>query len=289
MPYPGRPGFRRSRVRVTGRWRAVRVGGRVGGWTLPLPNRFVTGRPGTTDPVAEGARDAEDGGTRPPEPRAAAVSAFLPARARDAHRTILVVRTTLAAVPALIAVLPGAVAGTALLLMWGPAYGGVSVSLQTRMIKAAPRSGRGGLLPEGGHVQLRDRGRRPRRRAGGRRDLGARRPADRSRADGGGRRHRVGRVEPPLAARRRRGTGPRGGRHGPVGTGAFAALRVRGAPAVRAGTLRGRSAGVTTSEKAVPAVGTNDPSSRDGSGGSDIRLDRGHPGGKSAPRSRTTV
>ncbi|MCY0919183.1 hypothetical protein OS965_13475 [Streptomyces sp. H27-G5] len=49
------------------------------------------------------------------------MSALLPAGARDAHRTILVVSTTLAAVPALIAVLPGAVAGTALLLVWGSA------------------------------------------------------------------------------------------------------------------------------------------------------------------------
>ncbi|MCY0956059.1 peptidoglycan-binding protein [Streptomyces sp. H27-H5] len=68
------------------------------------------------------------------------MSAFLSAGARDAHRTILVVSTTLAAVPALIAVLPGAVAGTALLLVWGSAYGGVSVSLQTWMIKAAPEA-----------------------------------------------------------------------------------------------------------------------------------------------------
>ncbi|MEV0411554.1 hypothetical protein AB0I68_12310 [Streptomyces sp. NPDC050448] len=38
----------------------------------------------------------------------------------------------------LIATLPGAAAGTVLLLAWGLAYGGVSVSLQSWMIKAAP-------------------------------------------------------------------------------------------------------------------------------------------------------
>ncbi|MBT2457776.1 MFS transporter [Streptomyces sp. ISL-86] len=58
--------------------------------------------------------------------------------ARDARRTLLVVSAALAVVLALIAVLPGAVAGTALLLAWGLAYGGVSVSLQSWMIKAAP-------------------------------------------------------------------------------------------------------------------------------------------------------
>ncbi|MER7508130.1 MFS transporter [Streptomyces lavendulae] len=59
---------------------------------------------------------------------------------RDARRTLLAVSVTLGAVLTLIALLPGAVAGTGLLLVWGLAYGGVSVSLQGWMLKAAPRS-----------------------------------------------------------------------------------------------------------------------------------------------------
>ncbi|MCX4524305.1 MFS transporter [Streptomyces sp. NBC_01551] len=62
------------------------------------------------------------------------------AGARDARRTLLVVSAALTVVLALIAVLPGAVAGTALLLAWGVAYGGVSVSLQSWMTRAAPRA-----------------------------------------------------------------------------------------------------------------------------------------------------
>ncbi|MCJ1676735.1 MFS transporter [Streptomyces sp. APSN-46.1] len=62
------------------------------------------------------------------------------AGARDARRTLFVVGATLTVVLAMIATLPGAVAGTALLLVWGLAYGGVSVSLQSWMIKAAPRA-----------------------------------------------------------------------------------------------------------------------------------------------------
>ncbi|CAM5335759.1 Purine ribonucleoside efflux pump NepI [Streptomyces avidinii] len=60
------------------------------------------------------------------------------AGARDAHRTVLVVGASLAVVLALIAIVPGAIAGTVLLLAWGLVYGGVSVSLQSWMIKAAP-------------------------------------------------------------------------------------------------------------------------------------------------------
>ncbi|MFG2990354.1 MFS transporter [Streptomyces sp. NPDC048257] len=60
------------------------------------------------------------------------------AGARDAYRTLLVVSSALTVLLALIAVLPGPVAGTTLLLGWGLAYGGVSVSLQSWMIKAAP-------------------------------------------------------------------------------------------------------------------------------------------------------
>ncbi|MEU9718323.1 MFS transporter [Streptomyces sp. NPDC047976] len=59
---------------------------------------------------------------------------------RDARRTLLTVSATLTAVLALIAVVPGAAAGTALLLVWGLVYGGVSVSLQRWMLHAAPRA-----------------------------------------------------------------------------------------------------------------------------------------------------
>ncbi|MFE6843921.1 MFS transporter [Streptomyces sp. NPDC057686] len=60
------------------------------------------------------------------------------AGARDAYRAVLVISAALTVVLGLIATLPGAAAGTALLLAWGLAYGGVSVSLQSWMIKAAP-------------------------------------------------------------------------------------------------------------------------------------------------------
>ncbi|MFD4243406.1 MFS transporter [Streptomyces sp. NPDC058525] len=62
------------------------------------------------------------------------------AGARGAHRTLLTVSACLTVVLALIAVLPGAAAGTALLLVWGLAYGGVSVSLQRWMLTSAPAS-----------------------------------------------------------------------------------------------------------------------------------------------------
>lgn len=68
---------------------------------------------------------------------AGVVGNFL-AGARDAYRAVLVISTALTVVLGLIATLPGAVAGTALLLAWGLAYGGVSVSVQGWMIKAAP-------------------------------------------------------------------------------------------------------------------------------------------------------
>ncbi|MEW1634091.1 MFS transporter [Streptomyces sp. NPDC093801] len=57
---------------------------------------------------------------------------------RNPRRTLLTVSAALTAVLALIAVLPGAAAGTALLVVWGLVYGGVSVSLQGWMLKAAP-------------------------------------------------------------------------------------------------------------------------------------------------------
>ncbi|MFG2874433.1 MFS transporter [Streptomyces sp. NPDC048337] len=60
------------------------------------------------------------------------------AGARDPYRTLLAVSTCLAVILGLIAVLPGAVAGSALLLAWGLVYGGVSVTVQSWMIKAAP-------------------------------------------------------------------------------------------------------------------------------------------------------
>ncbi|MCX5379996.1 MFS transporter [Streptomyces sp. NBC_00091] len=59
---------------------------------------------------------------------------------RDARRTLLTVSATLTVVLALIALLPGAVAGTTLLLLWGLVYGGVSVSLQRWMLQAAPQA-----------------------------------------------------------------------------------------------------------------------------------------------------
>ncbi|MFJ1865263.1 MFS transporter [Streptomyces sp. NPDC088097] len=62
------------------------------------------------------------------------------AGSRDAPRTVLTVGATLTVVLALIGLVPGAVAGTVLLLVWGLVYGGVSVSLQSWMIKAAPRA-----------------------------------------------------------------------------------------------------------------------------------------------------
>ncbi|MEU3403282.1 MFS transporter [Streptomyces sp. NPDC006670] len=59
---------------------------------------------------------------------------------RDPRRTLLTVSATLTAVLALTAVLPGPVAGTGLLVLWGLAYGGVSVSLQGWMLRAAPHA-----------------------------------------------------------------------------------------------------------------------------------------------------
>lgn len=59
--------------------------------------------------------------------------------ARRLDRTVLLIVVALALVLALYPLLgAGAVGGIALLLLWGLAYGGVSVSLQTWMIKAAP-------------------------------------------------------------------------------------------------------------------------------------------------------
>ncbi|MGW1773386.1 MFS transporter [Streptomyces sp. NPDC002104] len=60
------------------------------------------------------------------------------AGARDPYRSLFAVGASLAVILALIATVPGAVPGTVLLLAWGLAYGGVSVSLQSWMIKAAP-------------------------------------------------------------------------------------------------------------------------------------------------------
>ncbi|WP_407840565.1 MFS transporter [Streptomyces sp. DSM 116496] len=60
------------------------------------------------------------------------------AGARDPYRTLFTVGASLAVILALLATVPGPVAGTVLLLAWGLVYGGVSVSLQSWMIKAAP-------------------------------------------------------------------------------------------------------------------------------------------------------
>lgn len=61
--------------------------------------------------------------------------------ARRLHRTVLGIVLALAAVLALQSLLgTSAPGGTALLLLWGLAYGGVSVSLQSWMIAAAPRA-----------------------------------------------------------------------------------------------------------------------------------------------------
>jgi predicted MFS family arabinose efflux permease len=61
--------------------------------------------------------------------------------ARKLHRTVLVIVGALAAVLLLFPLVGlSAVAGITLLIAWGLAYGGVSVSLQTWMIKAAPQA-----------------------------------------------------------------------------------------------------------------------------------------------------
>ncbi|WP_246632618.1 hypothetical protein [Pseudonocardia nigra] len=60
---------------------------------------------------------------------------------RRLSRTVLAIVATLAVVTALYPVIGStAVGGAALLVVWGLAYGGVSVSLQTWMIAAAPRA-----------------------------------------------------------------------------------------------------------------------------------------------------
>lgn len=61
--------------------------------------------------------------------------------ARRLRRTVLVIVLALTLVLALYPLLgTGAIGGTAFLLLWGLAYGGVSVSLQSWMIAAAPRA-----------------------------------------------------------------------------------------------------------------------------------------------------
>ncbi|MFJ4776899.1 MFS transporter [Streptomyces sp. NPDC088762] len=69
---------------------------------------------------------------------AAGVAGNFVAGPRDPYRTVLTVSACLTGILGLIAVLPGAAAGTVLLLAWGLAYGGVSVSLQSWMNTAAP-------------------------------------------------------------------------------------------------------------------------------------------------------
>ncbi|MEU8121468.1 MFS transporter [Spirillospora sp. NPDC049024] len=61
------------------------------------------------------------------------------ALARWTHRTVQVITLALAVAMPLFPLLGrGTIGGTALLILWGLAYGGVSVGLQTWMIKAAP-------------------------------------------------------------------------------------------------------------------------------------------------------
>ncbi|WP_242894496.1 MFS transporter [Actinomadura litoris] len=63
------------------------------------------------------------------------------ALARDTHRTVLVIALTLAAAMPLYLLLGrGPVGGAVLLIAWGLAFGGVSVGLQTWMIKSAPQA-----------------------------------------------------------------------------------------------------------------------------------------------------
>ncbi|GAA4602023.1 MFS transporter [Actinoallomurus liliacearum] len=63
------------------------------------------------------------------------------ALARNPHRTVLVITVALAAAMPLYLLLGRTpVGGAALLIAWGLAYGGVSVGLQTWMIKAAPHA-----------------------------------------------------------------------------------------------------------------------------------------------------
>ncbi|WP_157420467.1 MFS transporter, partial [Actinomadura kijaniata] len=58
---------------------------------------------------------------------------------RDVPRTVLAIAVALAAVPPLFALAGTAPAsGAVLVVLWGLAYGGVSVSLQTWMLRAAP-------------------------------------------------------------------------------------------------------------------------------------------------------
>ncbi|MES4900769.1 MULTISPECIES: MFS transporter [unclassified Streptomyces] len=63
------------------------------------------------------------------------------ALARRTHRTVLIIAVSLAAAMPLFLLLGRtSVGGAILLIIWGLAYGGVSVGLQTWMIKAAPKA-----------------------------------------------------------------------------------------------------------------------------------------------------
>lgn len=60
---------------------------------------------------------------------------------RRVHRSVLVAAMALAvAMPLFVLLGPTAVSGARLLIAWGLPYGGVSVGLQTWMIKSAPRA-----------------------------------------------------------------------------------------------------------------------------------------------------
>ncbi|WP_307796603.1 MFS transporter [Actinomadura barringtoniae] len=63
------------------------------------------------------------------------------ALARRPYRTVQIITLTLtAAIPLFLLLGRSTIGGTALLIVWGLAFGGVSVSLQTWMIKTAPRA-----------------------------------------------------------------------------------------------------------------------------------------------------
>ncbi|MFC4049798.1 MFS transporter [Actinomadura syzygii] len=63
------------------------------------------------------------------------------ALARRTHRTVQMITLTLAvAMPLFVLLGRGMIGGIALLIVWGLAFGGVSVGLQSWMIKAAPRA-----------------------------------------------------------------------------------------------------------------------------------------------------
>ncbi|MER5812710.1 MFS transporter [Streptomyces sp. NPDC002033] len=108
---------------------------------------------------------------------------------RDSRRTLLAVSVVLGVVPAAIALVPGAAPGTGLLLVWGLAYGGVSVSLQRWMLPAAPLTGAALMVLAAATVGTALRRSRPRR---GEPDGGATVPGSRGRTVPKGKMGRTG-------------------------------------------------------------------------------------------------